>query len=50
MKKRIELTIEHKDHHTVELRNANGDRFTYNPLIHIGFESFLMGAKELDKD
>jgi len=47
MKKRIELTIEHKDHSTVELTNGKGDTFTYNPQKHEGLEDFLNGAKIL---
>tara|TARA_R110001606_G_scaffold398055_1_gene576190 strand:- start:4029 stop:4286 length:258 start_codon:yes stop_codon:yes gene_type:complete len=47
MKNRIELTIEHKDHYTVELTNGNGDTFTYNPQKHEGLEDFLSGAKIL---
>ena len=47
MKNRIELTIEHKDHNTVELTNDKGDTFTYNPQKHEGLEDFLSGAKIL---
>jgi hypothetical protein len=47
MKKTIELTIEHKDHYTVELVNGKGDTFTYNPHEHEGLEDFLSGAKIL---
>ena len=47
MKNRIELTIEHKDHNTVELTNCKGDTFTYDPQKHEGFEDFLSGAKIL---
>ena len=47
MKNRIELTIEHKDHSTVELTNGKGDTFTYNPQKYEGLEDFLNGAKIL---
>ena len=47
MKNRIELTIEHKDHNTVELTNDKGDTFTYDPQKHEGLEDFLSGAKIL---
>lgn len=49
MKNTIELTIEHKDHNTVELTNKNGDTFTYDPKKHEGLEDFLSGAKILNK-
>lgn len=47
MKNRIELTIEHKDHYTVELTNDKGDTFSYNPQKYKGLEDFLNGAKTL---
>ena len=47
MKNTIELTIEHKDHSTVELTNSEGDTFTYNPQKYEGLEDFLSGAKNL---
>jgi hypothetical protein len=47
MKNRIELTVEHKDHSTVELTNGKGDTFTYNPQKYKGLEDFLNGAKIL---
>ena len=47
MENRIELTIEYKDHNTVELTNGKGDTFTYDPQKHEGLEDFLSGAKIL---
>jgi len=50
MKNKIELTVEHKDHHTVELTNGNGDTFRYNPQKHAELEEFLRVANIKAKD
>jgi hypothetical protein len=48
MKKGI-ITIEHKDHSTVELTNLKTDTFTYDPNKCEGLEDFLNGAVLRDK-
>ena len=41
MAKKITLEIVHQDHDKVILTNKNGDTFTYNPLVHEEFDTFL---------
>lgn len=44
--KTIQLQIiDDQDHREVTLINAKGDKFTFNPLKHEGFDSFLSGCK-----
>lgn len=44
-KRIVLISIEHKDHSTTILTNANGDTFTYNPHIHEGLNDFLSLAE-----
>ena len=45
--KTIQLKIEHVHHKLVELKNDNGDVFSYNPQKYEGLEDFLYGAKTI---